>query len=50
MSKKKDIPAQESAGEVKNEVTQEAETFTVTKEQMEKMESLAKMLADEQDK
>lgn len=56
-NEKKDIPAQESAEEVKNETAQEtpqeeakAETFTVTKEQMEKMESLAKTLADEQDK
>lgn len=52
-NEKRDIPAQESTEEVKNEATQEApqeETFTVTKEQMERMESLAKMLADEQDK
>ena len=57
-NEKKDIPAQESAEEVKQETVQEetpqeearAETFTVTKEQMEKMESLAKILADEQDK
>ena len=52
-NEKKDIPAQESAEEVKQETVQEeaqAETFTVTKEQMERMESLAKTLADEQDK
>ena len=57
-NEKRDIPAQESAEEVKNETVQEApeeekkeaETFTVTKEQMEKMEGLAKALASEQDK
>lgn len=57
-NEKRDIPAQESAEEVKNETAQEvpeeekkeAETFTVTKEQMEKMEGLAKALASEQDK
>lgn len=57
-NEKRDIPAQESAEEVKNETVQEApeeekkeaETFTVTKEQMEKMEGLAKTLASEQDK
>lgn len=49
-------PEQSKAEEIKTEATQEAtreaaqETFTVTKEQMEKMESLAKALADEQDK
>ena len=57
-NEKRDIPAQENAEEVKNETAQEvpekekkeAETFTVTKEQMEKMEGLAKALASEQDK
>ena len=54
--KKQNLPEQENtaAEEVKEEpvqeAPQEAETFTVTKEQMEKMESLAKTLADEQDK
>ena len=57
--KKQNLPEQENnaAEEVKEEPVQEApqeeakvETFTVTKEQMEKMESLAKTLADEQDK
>lgn len=57
-NEKRDIPAQENAEEVKNETAQEvpeeekkeAETFTVTREQMEKMEGLAKALASEQDK
>ena len=57
-NEKRDIPAQESAEAVKNVTVQEApeeekkeaETFTVTKEQMEKMEGLAKTLAAEQDK
>ena len=53
--KKQNLPEQENnaAEEVKEEPVQEApqeETFTVTKEQMEKMESLAKTLAEEQDK
>ena len=45
--------AEEKKGEeTKAEAKQEAaqETFTLTKEQMEKMEGLAKALADEQDK
>ena len=52
-NEKKDIPAQENAGEVnapQEAPQEEAKTFTVTKEQMEKLESLAKTLADEQDK
>ena len=55
--KKQNLPEQENtaAEEVKEEPVQEApqeeaKTFTVTKEQMEKMESLAKTLAEEQDK
>ena len=60
--KKKDIPAQEPENENTAPVTEETanteaaveetapETFTVTREQMEKMEGLAKSLADEQDK
>lgn len=58
--KKKDIPAQEPEQEVTAapaEYTESAaaedaapETFTVTKEQMEKMEGLAKLVADVNDK
>ena len=60
--KKKDIPAQESEKEPAAPVTEETETteapteetapetFTVTKEQMEKMEGLAKLVADVNDK
>ncbi len=61
--KKKDIPAQEPEKEPAAPVTEETEnreetpaqdaapeTFTVTKEQMEKMESLAKLVADVNDK
>ena len=60
--KKKDIPAQEPENETAAPVTEETENtetaaeettpenFTVTKEQMEKMEGLAKALAAEQDK
>lgn len=58
--KKKDIPAQEPEQEVAAapaEHTESAaaedaapETFTVTKEQMEKMEGLAKLVADVNDK
>ena len=56
--KKKDIPAQEPENETAAPVTEEAETtdtpapetFTVTKEQMEKMEGLAKLVADVNDK
>lgn len=58
--KKKDIPAQEPEQEVTAapaEHTESAaaedaapETFTVTKEQMEKMEGLAKLVADANDK
>ena len=60
--KKKDIPAQEPENENTAPVTEETanteaaveetapETFTVTKEQMEKMEGLAKMVADVNDK
>ena len=58
--KKKDIPAQEPEQEVTAapaEHTESAaaedaapETFTVTKEQMEKMEGLAKLVADVNDK
>ena len=60
--KKKDIPAQEPENENTAPVTEEAanteaaaeetapETFTVTKEQMEKMEGLAKLVADVNDK
>ena len=59
--KKKDIPAQEPEQETAAPVTEETkdkevpaeeaapETFTVTKEQMEKMEGLAKQLAEEHD-
>ena len=50
---KKDIPAEEvntepAAEEVKEEAKEE--TFTVTREQMEKMEQLAQMLAESSDK
>ena len=60
--KKKDIPAQEPENENTAPVTEETanteaaveetapETFTVTKEQMEKMEGLAKLVADVNDK
>lgn len=52
--KKPQQPAPEGneAEEIKEETKQEPvqETFTVTKEQMEKMEGLAKALAEEQDK
>ena len=60
--KKKDIPAQEPENENTAPVTEETanteaaveetapETFTVTKEQMEKMEGLAKLVADANDK
>ena len=61
--KKKDIPAQEPEKEPAAPVTEESEnreeppaqdaapeTFTVTKEQMEKMEGLAKLVADVNDK
>ena len=60
--KKKDIPAQEPENETAAPVTEETEntetaaeettpeTFTVTKEQMEKMEGLAKLVADINDK
>ena len=60
--KKKDIPAQEPENENAAPVTEETEntetaaeettpeTFTVTKEQMEKMEGLAKLVADVNDK
>ena len=60
--KKKDIPAQEPENETAAPVTEETEnkdasveetvpeTFTVTKEQMEKMEGLAKLVADVNDK
>ena len=61
--KKKDIPAQEPEKESTAPVTEETEnkeetpaqdaapeTFTVTKEQMEKMEGLAKLVADVNDK
>ena len=60
--KKKDIPAQEPENENTVPVTEETanteaaveetapETFTVTKEQMEKMEGLAKLVADVNDK
>ena len=60
--KKKDIPAQEREKEPAAPVTEETETtevpaeeaapetFTVTKEQMEKMEGLAKLVADVNDK
>ena len=60
--KKKDIPAQEPENENTAPVTEESanteaaveetapETFTVTKEQMEKMEGLAKLVADVNDK
>ena len=60
--KKKDIPAQEPEKENTAPVTEETantetsaeetapETFTVTKEQMEKMEGLAKLVADVNDK
>ena len=59
--KKKDVPAQEPEKEPAAPVTEETEntgapadetpeTFTVTKEQMEKMEGLAKLVADVNDK
>ena len=60
--KKKDIPAQEPENEAAAPVTEETEnteapaeeaapeTFTVTKEQMGKMEGLAKLVADVNDK
>lgn len=60
--KKKDIPAQEPENENTAPVTEETanteaaveetapETFTVTKEQMEKIEGLAKLVADVNDK
>ena len=60
--KKKDIPAQEPENENTAPVTEETanteaaveetapETFTVTKEQMEKMEGMAKLVADVNDK
>ena len=60
--KKKDIPTQEPENENTAPVTEETanteaaaeetapETFTVTKEQMEKMEGLAKLVADVNDK
>ena len=60
--KKKDIPAQEPENETAAPVMEETENtetaaeettpenFTVTKEQMEKMESLAKLVADVNDK
>ena len=60
--KKKDIPAQEPENENTAPVTEETanteaaveetapETFTVTKEQMEKMEGLANLVADVNDK
>ena len=60
--KKKNIPAQEPENETAAPVTEETEnkdapveetvpeTFTVTKEQMEKMEGLAKLVADVNDK
>ena len=59
--KKKDIPAQEPEAEAAAPVTEETEnkeaageetpeTFTVTREQMEKMEGLAKLVADVNDK
>ena len=60
--KKKDIPAQEPENETAAPVTEETENtetaaeettpenFTVTKEQMEKMEGLAKLVADINDK
>ncbi len=58
--KKKDTPAQEPEKENTAPVTEETadtpaeettpETFTVTKEQMEKMEGLAKLVADVNDK
>ena len=60
--KKKDIPTQEPEQETTAPVTEETEdkevpaeeaapeTFTVTKEQMEKMEGLAKLVADVNDK
>ena len=60
--KKKEIPAQEPENENTAPVTEETanteaaveetapETFTVTKEQMEKMEGLAKLVADVNDK
>ena len=52
---KKDIPAEEvhtepAAEEAKTETPQAEETFTVTREQMEKMEQLAKLLAESSDK
>ena len=51
---KKEIPAEEintepAAQEVKEEAAEE-ETFTVTREQMEKMEQLAQMVAESGDK
>ncbi len=50
---KKDIPAEEIHTEPAGEAAQETaaeETFTVTREQMEKMEQLAQMVAESGDK
>ena len=50
---KKEIPAEEIHTEPAAEAAQEStaeETFTVTREQMEKMEQLAQMLAESSDK
>ena len=50
---KKDLPEQEAHTEPAAEAAQEAdtqETFTVTREQMEKMEQLAQMVAESGDK
>ncbi len=52
--KKKDLPenepAEEKTPEQEAEQTAEQETFTVTREQMEKMEALAKLVSDGNDK
>ena len=58
--KKKDLPEEQPQEETTPEVTPEAaeeqpqeaqpETYTVTKEQMEKMEALAKLVSDGNDK
>ena len=50
---KKEIPAEEIHTEPAEEATQDSaaqETFTVTREQMEKMEQLAQMVAESSDK
>ncbi len=47
---KKDLPNEEEIKEETTEEVKEEETFTVTREQMEQMESLAKMVSEGNDK